>query len=188
VEVFASIIAAVAISAFTFILEEVIRNFAAGLFIRKEKRFVAGNMISVEEIGELQIVEVGTMSTLAVDIKNGLYTAINNHDLLKNTVRNYSRTEWYYVGAEIPMPMNTDIPAFDDAILGIVDEIEWAVFGREPKVEIVRFEEGMMIVDIKIAVKPTKPRHEWESLLRKALLKGLADADMPVGSTDSEKS
>jgi small-conductance mechanosensitive channel len=183
VEVFASIIAAVAISAFTFILEDVIRNFAAGLFIKKEKRFVAGNIISVEGIGELQIIEVGMMSTLAVDTQNGLYTAINNNDLLKTTVRNYSRTEWYYVSAEITMPGNTDMPALEGALLGIVDEIEWAVFGREPKIEIVRFEEGGIVVDIKVAVKPTRPRHEWESMLRKALQRGLLSAGFSTGAS-----
>lgn len=181
-QVFASIIAAVVISSFTLILEVVIRNLAAGLFIKKEKRFVAGNMISVDNVGDIQIIQISTMSTLALDTKSGLYTAINNHDLLKTTVRNYSRTEWYYAGAEIPMTMDTDMPAFEDTVLGIVEELDWTVFGREPKIEISRFQGGAIVVNVMVAVKPTKPRHEWESLLRKALAKGLSEAGFKMAT------
>lgn len=175
-EIFASIMAAVCISSMTFVLEDVIKNFAAGLFIMRERRFVQGNIVAVEGIGDLQIVEIGRRSSLAVDVQTGLYTAISNIDLVKNTVRNYSRTDWYYVRVEVPFPNGTDFEELEGAVAGILDELDWAVFGVEPKVELLRIDGPELVMGVSVPVKPTRPRHEWESMLRKSLYTGLAAA------------
>lgn len=173
-EIFASIVAAVCISGLTFVLEDVIKNFAAGIFIMRERRFIKGNIVAVEGIGDLQIVEIGRRSSLAVDVQTGLYTAINNIDLVQHTVRNYSRTDWYYVRVEIPLAGGADFEAFEGSVAGILDELDWPVFGVEARVELLRIDGAEPLVGVSVPVKPTRPRHEWESMLRRSLYTGLA--------------
>lgn len=77
-EIIISIVVAVAISSLTIVFEDVIKNLPAGIFIWREKRFVNGNMIGIDGVGDFQITKIGWRSTLAlaVDANSSLFYTI----------------------------------------------------------------------------------------------------------------
>jgi small-conductance mechanosensitive channel len=183
-ESFFSIVAAVTISTLTMVLEGVIRNFAAGVAMRREQRFTVGNIIQVEGIGDVQVVELGMYSVLALDTRTGLYTTINNNDLLSKVTKNYSRTDWYFIVVEIPLGGDEDLDTVDETINTAIEELEWVVFGVETTISLARIEDEKIVLEVKVPVKPTQPRVHWEQLLRRAILKELVKNGVQVGIPD----
>ncbi|MBV7338838.1 mechanosensitive ion channel [Chloroflexi bacterium TSY] len=183
-EIIISIVVAVAISSLTIVFEDVIKNLAAGIFIWREKRFVNGNMIGIDGVGDFQITKIGWRSTLAVDTNSGLYTMLNNSDLIGQTIRNYSRSEWYYTSVHIPLDGDEDIEAIEELLFETTEDLDWIVFGVESRVELAAVEDDHIVFEVDVPVQPTKSPAMWQSRLRKALLMALNEEGIEVAVPD----
>ncbi|MSP62254.1 MAG: CHASE2 domain-containing protein [Myxococcales bacterium] len=69
-----------------------------------------------------------------------------------------------------------DLDALEETVRNTVEDLDWIVFGVEPKILLSAIKAGGGTLEVRVPAKPTRPHDEWQSMLNKAIYKALATA------------
>jgi len=119
-----SFLAGLGIAGFTigFALQDIARNFVAGVLLLVRQPFEIGDAVTVGDSYSGQILEINTRDTV-VKTWDGEHVILPNMDIFSNPIINYSNVKYrrrtVYIGLGYDQDPDTAIEAFLDAIASV---------------------------------------------------------------------
>jgi small conductance mechanosensitive channel len=131
--------------ALTFALQDVLKNFAAGIILLVQRPFIVGDYVQVSTYeGTIKAVNSRSTGILTPD---GLTVLLPNATVLDNPIVNYTRTPQRRIEIRFSLPYEADLPHIRglalDAVKGVPD------FLPEPAPDVI-FEDAIGGVTLKV--------------------------------------
>ncbi len=135
-------------------LQDVMKNFVAGLMILIQRPFLVGETIGVRGFdGTITAIDLRSTEMRASD---GRVVILPNADVLANPIINYSRTSQRQAELSLSLPLTSDPETVKKILMDAGRDIEGFLYKPEPSVVFVNLTDSAMQVNINFWVDVKK--------------------------------
>jgi small conductance mechanosensitive channel len=129
-----------------FALQDIMKNFVAGVILLIQQPFKVGDMINVDKFDG--IVQTINLRTTELRTRKGLIVLIPNSDMLSNTITNYTRSSLRRIDMPVGVAYNSDPNTTRQVILQAIRSIPTVLDDPAPAVLFHTF--GESSIDLKV--------------------------------------